>query len=614
MALNIIPLGVRRAVAPELNLREASDRVYNAFDGGTSVQTQEFPSNNVSQSTIPIKSDPPNSSTIIDPQIYLRNQYEVTMNLTALGVAPALSLLNGVVTQLSPVPLASNADAPRSWCNACVQTSVDCKINGQSFTTDPFEYIAEMQRLSNFNYDQDNEYSTFPSMPDQFQVYGDGNGAARNPLGAYRANSTQVSRGGFLLDQVSVNTNTQAVFRFTVEEPVICSPWFYNRCGLVGIKTLNWVFNYSNMGRVWSHNDNPAAGGRALSSPITANILASTLVVKWYYPKLLDKIPRNVIYSYSEFLHLSISEMTPLANGSSDTLTISTQNLSAIPARIVIVVREFNDDRNATSSDSFAKINNVQVNWNGDKPTQFSQMSPYELYLMSRKNGLALSYPQFNYYTGSVVSFAPARDVGLKELESQGLLATPLFGCKVNFTNVSGVAKRYSLYAHVIYEGCMTIIDGVVTKSISVLTSQDVKNSMDQRGEMVVYDESERNWAGCGFWSDLWNGIKKGAESVYEFGKKAVPIVKEVLPYAMAAKKLITGSELEDLCEPDDGTNARPNYRGYRSAMAQLPKGTRQGKKTPGYEGGVPVGGVPVGGRKMSRAELKRQMELMMNQ
>ncbi len=583
LSLNIIPLEIRRAVCPELNIRDGSQRTYNVADCGLDVNVQEFKCNNVSNSTCPFKTDPQSSSTVRDSDVRSRNQYQVTLNVTAIGTTPALSLKGGVTTSAGPIELDSQEDAPRSWpIHSCLNT-IDCKINGQSMTTDPKEYIHAFERIQNFKSDQDSQFSTFPSMPDSFQDYRSGTGTSRNPLSAYGNNSAQMSRGSWILDEVTVNSATQAVFKFTVEEPVLCSPFYYNKTGIVNVKTLAWTFNYGSLDRVWSHCN--ATPFHILTSQPVVSLLESTLIFRYITPKLLDKIPRNVVYSYSEILHLETNSTTALAAGSSQSLTISAINLSAIPKRIVINVRRANSDANynSTSSDVFARIDKIYVNWNS-KTNLFSNMAPYDLYLLSKRNGLAMSYQQFNKYCGGVVVIDPAKDIGLKELESDGVLATPQISVKVDFTNVSTNPVLYTAYAHVVYEGAVTIVDGLVNKSINVLTAEDVKKSLMPDAPMSVYKENH-DWMGSGsFWDDLWSGVKTGAEGVYDVAKKVLPVVEKVAPYFLGK-----GGELEDYENRAYGTNDRPP------------------------RGGVMTGGVPTGGKMMSRQDLKRQMKMMVD-
>lgn len=592
MSLNIIPLEIRRAVCPELNIRDGSKRTYNVADCGLDVSVQEFSCNNVSNSTCPFKTDPQSSSTVIDPDVRLRNQYEVTLNVLAIGVMPALALKGGVLTSATPVELDSQEDAPRSWSTHSCLNTIDCKINGQSMTTDPKEYIHAFERIQNFKHDQDSKFSTFPSMPDAFQDYITGAGSNRNPLASYGNNPAQMSRGSWLLDEVSINTPTQAKFKFTVEEPVLCSPFFYNKTGLVNIKTLSWVFNYGALDRVWSHLNGDGISYHTLNGAIGVNITSSILIFRYLTPKLLDKIPRNVVYSYSEILHLEQTDGGgALAPNSSRTLTISAINLSAIPKRVVINVRQTNDTLNSTSSDTFAQLTSVSVNWNS-KTNQFSNMAPYDLYLLSRRNGLAMSYQEFNKYCGGVFVLDPAKDIGLKELESDGVLATPQFSCKVTFLNPSVVSKTYVLNAHVVYEGTVTIVDGLVNKSINVLTAEDVKKSLMPDAPLSVYKENH-DWMGSGsFWDDLWSGIKQGAESVYNVAKDVLPIAEKVAPYLLPLVGLGDGGELEDHENRSYGTNAYPPRGGSVSSAGSV---------------------ISAGGKRMSRSDLKRQMKMMVN-
>lgn len=516
MSLSVNPLDPIQAIDEVLNLN--SHKQYTVYNGGQEVSYVQFQAQAVNNSNITITCNPPDEKTIIDRRVYATFVYD----LDFVGVAGVGNLI-----QLGTY------DGPRAFPIAQSLSTIDCKLNGTSINTNLNQYFSALIRYNNFTEDQDLDLSTTPSMLDQYQEYADYSvyGSGRNPLALYGENPNQMTRGGFpQLEyrtlEPNFNTPTSAKLRLTVTEPLFLSPFYYHGGeGLAGIRTCVVTFTFGDLRRVWSHS---VAGNNVTS--VTCSIKDALLDFRYITPKILENIPRNLSYPYYEVL-LTQQGAGPILNANAQTsVSMNAINLEAIPKRLYICLRERDTDINFTTSDTFARIDRIQVNW-ANNQGKLSSASVPDMYQIAKRNGCNMNYAQWYKHCGSVLALDIGKDIGLSSLDAPGLLSNPQLSMNITFTNIGSRAINFSLYVFVVYEGVLNINNGMVTKQISVLNTSDVVRAQEKPQMLLArhaknyYGGAMKNMFGMSLFSDVRDVVKK----VYNTAQKIAPDVAEAV-------------------------------------------------------------------------------------
>ena len=110
-------------------------------------------------------------------------------------------------------------------------------------------------------------------------------------------------------------------------------------------------------------------------------------------------------------------------------------SLSSIPSRIYIYAKLRDDQQTLYTSDTFARISRISINFNGVSGILASSQE-WELWRMSSDAGMKLSYNQWKEYTGSVLCIQPGKNLGLGPNQCVGLLGTYDFSYEIDIQNI----------------------------------------------------------------------------------------------------------------------------------------------------------------------------------
>lgn len=507
MSLSINQLEPIQTIDEVLNLN--SHKQYSVFNGGQEISYVQFPAQAPNNSNITITCNPPDEKTIIDRRVYATFTYD----LTFAGVAGVGNLL-----QLGTF------DAPRAFPLAQTIATLDCKLNGTSINTNLNQYFSALIRYNNFACDQDLDLSITPSMLDQFQEYADwqAQGSGRNPLALYGENPLQMTRGGYPRYTVLTNTPTSATVRMTVTEPLFLSPFYYQGGeGLAGVRTCVVSFSFGDLRRIWSHS----IAGNTVSS-LAVNIVSASLDFRYITPKILEQVPRNLSYPYYEVL-ITQQQASTVAAGASTSVSMNAINLEAIPKRLYICLRERDTDLNFTTSDTFARIDRIQVNW-ANNQGKLSSASVEDMYQIAKRNGCNMNFAQWYKHCGSVLALDIGKDIGLSSLDAPGLLSNPQLSMNIDYTNVGSRSVNFSLYVFVVYEGVLNINNGMVTKQIAVLNTSDVVAAQEKK-HMILAKHAKNYYGGNIFGMSLFSDVKDVVQKVIGTARKIAPDVAETI-------------------------------------------------------------------------------------
>lgn len=560
---------VRDPVTEITNKRE-----YAVLKGGQQVSYKQYSTTSVSSTAINWSCPPPSASTIIDRKIWIY----LPVRLTFAGDAGVGNLL------LNP-----GTDGPRAYPISGSISTLSLTINNTSMSINMADVVHPMSHYNNDVYLQRKEYSLSPVYPDQSQVYSSLYQTNRNPLGAYgdSNNASTPLRGAFPFTVVS-NTQTTAVVDIALCEPIFLSPLYWgqsNEGGLYNVNTMDFTFNFLNTGnRMWSHDatSGVASSITSVSASFTTSALANSqplLFFRYITPGAiegLDLSPEKAItYPYSDITRYP-TDFSQQNAGVTSILTSNNLQLSSIPTKMFLLVRERNADLQATThnTDTYFGIENISLQW-GNKSGLLSSCSKRSLYEMSVKNGCNMSWNEWSgdsvqangvfgsaYGTvGSVLALEFASDIGLDYDEAPGKLGQYSLQVQVTAKNVSSRNIIPTLWMIIVSEGTFTIQNlGSASVNVGVISSEDIINAEPQPG--VTYSDVVGHMGG-GF--NLGKSLKKA----YNFYKKERrDLGREILPFAKVAADA------------------------YASKKA----------------GNVPVGGKLVGGRQATKAQLKARL------
>jgi hypothetical protein len=494
-----MPIEVTKVEDPFVRLQNARDFV--VVEGAKNIRYDQAITQNISNQSATVNFRLPNESTVFDRHFYVRATWRIQATADAAG---------GLIYQ-------NELSAPAAFPTTRVTDQLTVQIDGSAFNSQPDKYWPALQRYfagQANNCDIGLDYSTCPSMPDQYLDYNDfvTYGSARNPLAAYGEVSSMPSRGGFPL-VVNNNTTTAMDVQFTSVEPLFISPALFGRSsnkgsGAMGATNLQFTWTFAGTDRVWSQNETV----KPLTS-ITISLIAIDVLLRYGELKISEQISGNFDKMAWDYENIFVYEQSqpPLNAGASVQRTSGSIQLNNIPSRLYIYVQRSQGEITRGTPDSFFNITNVSIQWNS-RSGILATATPQDLYLMSVKNGLQMSWAQWSQYCGSVLCIDVARDLGLDSLQAPGVNQDNQLRVQITYENILSVNVAPVLYVTAITPGIFQYISGNFYQQLGVLSSQNVLNAkVDNSGLTALYHEDTH--FGSGFLSKLGNFIKNQYKS-----------------------------------------------------------------------------------------------------
>jgi hypothetical protein len=480
---------VIKVVEPRVDVRRSVDKNHAVLLGSERVTytTNIADSYNTNMQSASWSITPPSNKTIIDRNIRVRAYIDVVTDV-------ALQL--GTNDALRQFPLNSLVDV------------TTLQINGESISDNTGNNLHALLCYGNDAKTRSSQWATSPCMPDTYQQYSDWTtyGNARSPLSDYGEVSNEQSRGGFVVQVIS-STN----FRVIVTEPIFLSPlWSHGKQeeGMVNVNSLRLSLRFkAGLDRILSHS---SAGG-AITSVTTTMYQAPELLINYLTPSLVQPIPELQVLPYQKLQHY-IRDVPALAASATTTVISDTIRLSTIPRKIYLYVAHSEATKTFAVSDSFLKINNINVTF-GNQAGLFSSATPEQLYTMSVENGLNTDFAGFQKFRGSVVSIVMGKDIGLQANEAPGVNGSYNIQVQMSVTNTGSASFTGTFYMSVLNDGTFSIGDNSARASIGNLTSEMVLMARDS--EQIDYHEI---YGGGKFWSGLKsivNKVARGVESLW---------------------------------------------------------------------------------------------------
>ncbi|MBS1736173.1 MAG: hypothetical protein JSS98_06135 [Bacteroidetes bacterium] len=337
---------------------------------------------------------------------------------------------------------------------SCMSTC-DIRVNGNSNSINMIDLISMQPYLLD---DQEVEYfaSEFPCQRDSSSLYSSSDGFdVRNPLSSAGANPATMTRASYNATLVYENVTAAGglasvvyrVYRYDITESIIISPLVWGKCfgadGFANIQNLTLSFNIQDINRAFT-----IVPG-VLTAPTVVTI--STQGLPWgtvgspdrwtgqaqnkcnilmnYYtqdPLISARMGTTLFYDYDYIQSDANGNAIPaVTNASPDgSWTGNALRVNTIPDKICVYIKpnkgQFNGTpTSATFPDTFLRIKKLNVGFN-NAPSKLNTYTEADLYRMSVKNGLRMSWHEWRYSIGSLVIIDVVNDLGLGSEESSG--------------------------------------------------------------------------------------------------------------------------------------------------------------------------------------------------
>lgn len=508
-------------------------------------------------------------------------------------------------------------DAFRAFPLSSIMNTLSVTLNNTTVSINMSDIIHPLLRYNTGADIRDREYSMTPSMLDQYQNYASGTATVRNPLGGYGDVYPETARGGFEYTGIA-NSETDAVIEATLSEFLYLSPFVFghgDKAGFIGIQNMDFNFTWNtNLRRIWSH---AVHAGSTINS-INVEFLMPSLKFKYITPSKVQTIPKTAVYPYYSVNRYPTNRGEEFAPNLSRTLSTQNIQLQSIPRRMYIFARKQNIDLTYEHTDTYFRIDNISVNWNNQSGL-LSSASEQDLYRMCVKNGLNMSWSQFNggptttmsgtneqFGTiGSVLCIEFGTDIALAPEEAPGMLGTYQIQMDVGVTNVNeSLAITPTLYVIVISEGTFTIRNNNCISQVGVISRREVLASQQNQSLYVDYNDIVDAYGG-NFWSGvkhfgerIYKGIRKAYKKVAPYVKKAAPYVKRGVKIAEKLLPLLGLGEYGGVVTPGGalvGDGYKRKYKRKYKKRGRKRKPGRPKKRKVNY-----------GGQYLSTAQLKR--------
>jgi len=533
--LSVIPYPVVGAMDKRINAPASQNQVYVAEKGASVVTQKNYTTTSYSNSSFQFSCPPPNDKIFVDRLVKIKVYFSVTTDV---------DITNG---------LGSNIGLRQYPFNSVIET-VNCTLNNNQVSVITGDIIHPLMRYHNSKSREDKVLSTTAAFPDQFQSYEQWanpqfGGSARNPFAAYGEQLIQ-NRGAIRPYNI---TNSNKTFYYVVEEPLfLLSPWLWDEhqhLGFTNLKSLDFNFNLkSNLARLFCtsslQSPQPASITVNFSSTGSFPVPSPELHFQFLTPPLTMRIPNSISYPYYP-IERYVTGSLPVSAGASSQLIGNNIQLNQIPKRIYVYIRTQNSDLFGSTpwvySDSFAVITNLNIQFNNLSGI-LATYSQEDLYEMCRRNGIDMSYKQFSDYVGSVIAIDPSSDLGLSDIQANGLLGQYNLQIQANFTNNSPNNLTYSMFIVVINEGVLEIGPTVIAQTgiLSKVAILDSQNIPQVDVDMIKYD-SEMGGNVFGKLKQFVNVASKAAEQVGKVGKAYNPELAVLESIGKVGKELTGG-------------------------------------------------------------------------
>jgi hypothetical protein len=508
---------------------------------GAQVTPRSEPATSKSLSTINFQITPSSPSSVIDRSIIVETHF--TFNFAGQTGDDAIPLLRRGIS------------AARGF-NHAVQSTV-LTINGLAISQ---ETQAIQHALSHFSEDDHmvHKQTISPSWmgADYVQAYpviGPQN--VINSLATYE-DSTRARFGRGCYDmEITTNTRIAAVVKVKFYEYMTLSPLNYSgdlMPGLTNVTSLGLTFNLANLERMFIQGDGTITG----LSPAGITLDEATChLTELSFPVYLN-VPPVVTTSYTD-IQRQTTAGGQIAAGNTRVLSSNSYQLNTVPHSIIVYAKTPDSELYANVKskteipDAYGVIEKIEIQYN-NQSSILGSASPIQLFQMSSRNGIDLSWQEFSGKAprmtnavgagsylplcGSLVCLSFGHDISSNDPTAiSGTSVNSNFSVKATVRNNNTADKNYDLTILYVYEGVLSIAPGQAYKYTSLLTRDETLN-------LEIEEGSEISGGAVDFKSLLKkakSGLKKAAPYLKPFASTALDVGSQAAaPYVSSAPAL----------------------------------------------------------------------------
>lgn len=486
-----------------------ADRTYVAMMGGSHVTTKAYGSSTANNSQVTWSVTTPSVRVGMDRRIDVEFRFSVTCK-TALGV---------------PCKLNANFEkilnaGPRQYPMHSIIEVMNCRLNDQAFSYEPAKLIHAMMRYGNTVEDRQNFTGSTPHKPDISPNYElvSANVGNRNPFISYYNSGEEDSRA---MNFWATKDAKNETINFIIYETLMVSPFYWGKndyqC-LFGIQNFDVSFTLTNVKRLLSGSNTgwvgPVDGGGAFIDGVIDSLdvqiqgeQAQKLHLTFITPQPDQEIPRLLHYPFYQVKRFSQNLDRIISGGNLNSAEFNNITLHEIPKRMYIFAKQIPNNV-VNEADFFMAIDKVVINFD-NQDGRLSTMDGFDLWKLSAKNGLKMSYLNYSKVMGSVLCIEFGTDLNLNPLLCAGVRGNFQFSATISLRDIretGAPAISYQLHTIMIPEGVLTVDDQLVSISIGTLTEEIVALA---QFAPTGFRHEITNYYGGGFWKNLWSGIKK---------------------------------------------------------------------------------------------------------
>ena len=505
----------------DARLNDVSSQLEVAVSQGANQNTfQQFIATSSSSSNLSFNIQPPSESIVVNRNILLSARVNFKIN-----IGPN-------------VPVGTNVwqygqrEAFQAFPLNNLFTTATATVNNTSVSVNTIDVLPALLQLMDEE-DLAKCKGMSPYILDRFQNYSDAINANNNPLAGFKNasyNQHRLPRGSHPLDSLQITrtlggggTDANPVsggvgetweidVSATFTEPLFLSPFLfhskYNEAGLLGINTMNFVFNIdAQMKRFWSSGlAKTGAGGNAIPYTLSLNqadaFTNPRILLNFLTSQQTNLLPARNITPYVDYpRYITSQQNTNVINaGNSADIVINNIQLNQIPDRFVIVARKRLSDQGARDANAFFRINTISVNFNNASGL-LSSATPQDLWRMSVASGSKQSWYDFSGKAqvydqpggnvqistcGSVLVIDPSRDLSLPAFLSNGSLGQFQFQMNMNVTNIGNEDLAPEVLVITANSGLFATIAGSSQVQTALLNKEMVVDTSTQDGADAI--------------------------------------------------------------------------------------------------------------------------------
>lgn len=453
------------------------EKATNASYSATSIQSASWTIN------------PPSNQTIISREINIRYYVEITVD----------------------EELQDLKDCLRQFPIASVTESMLLKINGSAVSTKQVgDFIHAEMCFYNECEDRRKAFMC-PAYPDQYGDLADGANFNRNPAGEYGDLVTESTR------KVAFEQITDAPpykYRVVVTEPLFISPLLDGvgmvSQGLINVNELYIQILYKTyLERVMTCMIRDV--GPQITNVQCGFYEAPEVLLCYITPNMMQYIePVQTLPFINPIFNRNIEQRQWPRGGPVERVTSQYYRLGMIPKYMMLFCQPSDSlaHYNKNTANGFLEIVSINVKWNNEN-SLLVNATQQDLYQISRRNGINMSFEQWKTKRGSVVMIEFGRDLGLPDGLSPGTVGSYTLSVDMNVRNTALADNVVCDYNIVLYnQGSFVISQNSGRTSEGLLTPQMVL--MAEKAEMVSGHEHPAYVASHSLLSRLSGIIPKG--------------------------------------------------------------------------------------------------------